>query len=52
MYLNICILKIDYRIIIYNLYDYYIYFLCLEDDSGNLFGVFLMNSNIIGKLLI
>uniref|UniRef100_A0AAZ3S587 Maltase n=1 Tax=Oncorhynchus tshawytscha TaxID=74940 RepID=A0AAZ3S587_ONCTS len=29
----------------HNLYGHYPYFLCLEDESGKSFGVFLMNSN-------
>ncbi|XP_061924131.1 sucrase-isomaltase, intestinal [Entelurus aequoreus] len=29
----------------HNLYGHYPFFLCLEDDSGKSFGVFLMNSN-------
>ncbi|KAG9338717.1 hypothetical protein JZ751_025386, partial [Albula glossodonta] len=29
----------------HNLYGHYTFFLCLEDNSGKSFGVFLMNSN-------
>lgn len=33
----------------HNLYGHYPFFLCLEDESGKSFGVFLMNSNAMGK---
>jgi hypothetical protein len=32
-----------------NLYGAQTFFLCLEDASGSSFGVFLMNSNAMGK---
>lgn len=32
-----------------NLYGVQTFFLCLEDNSGLSFGVFLMNSNAMGK---
>lgn len=34
----------------HNLYGHYPFFLCLEDESGKSFGVFLMNSNAMGKV--
>lgn len=34
----------------HNLYGHYPFFLCLEDNSGRSFGVFLMNSNAMGKV--
>lgn len=33
----------------HNLYGHYPFFLCLEDESGKSFGVFLLNSNAMGK---
>lgn len=33
----------------HNLYGHYAFFLCLEDESGKSFGVFLLNSNAMGK---
>lgn len=33
----------------HNLYGHYPFFLCLEDESGKSFGVFLMNSNAMGE---
>lgn len=35
-----------------NLYGAQTFFLCLEDKSGHSFGVFLMNSNAMGKEII
>lgn len=32
-----------------NLYGAHTFFLCLEDTSGASFGVFLMNSNAMGR---
>lgn len=32
-----------------NLYGVQTFFLCLEDNTGASFGVFLMNSNAMGK---
>lgn len=33
----------------HNLYGHYPFFLCLEDESGKSFGVFLLNSNAMGE---
>lgn len=33
----------------HNLYGVQTFFLCLEDSTGASFGVFLMNSNAMGK---
>ncbi|KAM9358900.1 sucrase-isomaltase, intestinal [Symphorus nematophorus] len=35
----------------HNLYGHYPFFLCLEDESGKSFGVFLMNSNAMEVIL-
>ncbi|XP_041850420.1 maltase-glucoamylase, intestinal [Melanotaenia boesemani] len=35
----------------HNLYGHYPFFLCLEDESGKSFGVFLMNSNAMEMIL-
>lgn len=34
----------------HNLYGHFPFFLCLEDESGKSFGVFLMNSNAMGTV--
>ena len=48
-----CILSFNFQIYALqnnnNLYGHQTFFMCIEDTSGKSFGVFLMNSNAMGK---
>lgn len=46
--LTVCLFVFSFKAM-HNLYGVQTFFLCLEDSSGASFGVFLMNSNAMGK---